>query len=118
MSQFTNAQNDLVRKIVRGRCARNRVDSELKKLETEFPSECFGTYIPKRKEKPWDMNYLKELEELFYHGADSKEFIEYMAEVSDEVYRAKRIQKAVLCVLLAVAAIAVIVILIKKLMGD
>jgi hypothetical protein len=118
MSQFTNAQNDLVQKIVSGQWGRSRVDSELKKLETEYPGESFGTYVPKRKEKPWDMTYLKELEKLFYHGADSKAFIEYIAEVGDEVYRAKRMKKALLSGLLVVAIIAVIVILVKKLMGD
>ena len=64
------------------------------------------------------MNYLKELEKLFYHGADSKEFIEYMAEVSEEVYRAKRMRKVLLGTLVAVAGIAVIVVFVKMLLGD
>ena len=115
MSQFTDASCDLVFKIVAGKCPRSQVRAELKKIEQEFPEEQFGTYHPKRKEKPWDMNYLKELEELFYHGADSKEFIEYMAEVSDEIYCAKRIKKGILCALLAAACIAVIVIFAKSL---
>lgn len=115
MSQFTDARCDLVFKIVAGKCPRSQVSAELKKIEQKFPEERFETYHPKRKEKPWDMNYLKELEELFYHGADSKEFIEYMAEVSDEVYRTKHIKKGILCVLLSVACIAAIVIFIKSL---
>lgn len=114
MSQFTNAQNDLVREIVQGKCDRNRARSELKKLEKAFPEEQFGTYALKRKEKPWDMSYLRELEELFYHGADSKDFIEYMAEVSEEVYRANHIRKMLLGALLIVALIAVIILFIKR----
>ena len=114
MSQFTNAQNDLVREIVRGKCDRNRARRELIKLEKAFPEEQFGTYEPKRKEKPWDMSYLRELEELFYHGADSKDFIEYMAEVSEEVYRSNHIRKVLLGALLIVAFIAAIILFIKR----
>lgn len=118
MSQFTNAQNDLVRKIVAGKCPSSKVPAELHKIEQAFPDESFGLTQPQRKEKPWDMSYLKELEQLFYYGADSKEFIEYMAEVSDEVYRAKRLRKYLLCALLVLAGIAVIVTLVKALLGD
>ena len=118
MSQFTNAQNDLVRKIVGGKCSRSQVPEELRKIESSFPDEHFGAYVPQRKEKPWGMSYLKELEELFYHGADSKAFIEYMAEVSEEVYRAKRMRKVLLGTLVAVAGIAVIVVFVKMLLGD
>ena len=118
MNQFKNAQVDLVQRIVNGECARRQVPSEISRIEKSFPGEHFGSYLPQRKEKPWDMSYLKELEELFYHGADSKEFIEYIAEVSDEIYRAKRVRKILLCSLLVVACVAVVVVLIKSLWGN
>ena len=118
MSKFTDAQNDLVWKIARGECSRKQVSVELQKIERTFPDEEFSTYVPSRKEKPWDLNYLKELEELFYCGANSRELIEYMSEVSEEVYRAKRMRKVLLCTLVAVAGIAVIVVFVKMLLGD
>lgn len=110
MSAFTDAQNDLVRKIVAGKCPRRQVSEELRKMKQDFPNEEFSSLEPQRKQKPWSMDYLMELENLFYHGADSKEFIEYMAEVSDEVHRASRMKKAILIVLLvAIAAVIIII---------
>ena len=117
MSKFTDAQCELVAKIVEGKCSRRMVAAELQKIEREFLDERPRSYSPERKEKPWTKVYLKELEELFYHGANSKEFIEYMAEVSDEVHRVGRIRKGVLCALLAVACAAVVITLIKSIGG-
>lgn len=109
---------DLVEGITEGKYTKKQVKQKLDLIEQKYSPDVFAWYPPERKEKPWDMSYLKKLEDLFYCGATSKEFILYMAEVSDEIYRAKRIRKAVLVILLAVAAAAVIGIIIKTFLGD
>lgn len=117
MSHFTDMQIELVEKIMAGHCSKEEAHKEIKRIEAENPNEYPSLYRPERKEKPWDLVYLKELEDLFYRGANSKEFIEYMAEVSEEVYRAKRSRKLILSVLIALAGIAVIAILGKTILG-
>ena len=52
---------------------------------------------------------LKELDELFQFGAQSKECLRYMAKVSDEVYRSKRLKKTILMGALAVLACILLV---------
>ena len=118
MSKFTDERSSLVWNIVSGNYTKAKATKEIERLENDYPEETFGYYEPQKKEKPWDLEYLKELQELFYCGAGSKEFILYMAEVSDEVYRAKRIKKLLLMGLLAVAIIAVVCIVIKSLLGE
>ena len=109
---------ELVEGITDGKYTRKQVKQRLVQIEKKYSPEVFAWYPPERKEKPWDMPYLKKLEDLFYCGATSKEFILYMAEVGDEVYRAKRVRKAALIGLIAVAALAVIGIVIKTLLGE
>lgn len=65
--------------------------------------------------KPWNLAYLKELETLFYSGAASREFLEYMAEVSEDVYRAKRLRRVVAYAALLLALCAAVFALIWKL---
>lgn len=109
---------DLVEGIADGKFTQKQVKQKLDQIEKKYSPDVFVWYPPERKEKPWDMPYLKKLEDLFYCGASSKEFILYMAEVSDEVYRARRVRKAALIGLIAIAALAVIGIVIKTLLGD
>lgn len=118
MSKFVDMQIHLVQQIMQGKCSQKQARAEIDRIEQENPNEHPSLYSPERKEKPWSMSYLKELENLFYRGANSREFIEYMAEVSEEVYRAKRMRKVLLCTLVAVAGIAVIVVFVKMLLGD
>lgn len=109
---------DLVEGISEGKFTQNQVKKKLDQIEKKYSPEVFAWYPPEPKEKPWDMPYLKKLEDLFYCGATSREFILYMSEVADEVYRAKRIRRTALIGLFAVAALAVIGIVIKTLLGD
>ena len=118
MSKFTDERSSLVRDIVNGKCSKKKTIAEISRLEQTYPEESFGYYQPTPKERPWTMEYLKELQELFYCGAGSKEFILYMAEVSDEVYKAKKLRKVILITLLIVAAVAVGGIVIKSLLGE
>lgn len=86
MSKFTDELSKLVSNIMRGKCRKKKVKAELERIEAQYPDERFGFHVPERKQKPWNKEYLKDLEELFYCGASSKEFILYMAEVSDNLF--------------------------------
>lgn len=118
MSKFTDELCELVEKISAGKCAKAKATKVLDAIQANNPGETFAYYPPERKGKPWDIAYLKELEELFYYGASSREFIEYMAEVSDEVYRAKRVKKVLLIVLIIIAAIAAVAVALRFFLGD
>lgn len=109
---------DLVEGIAEGKYTKKQVNQKIDQIEKKYSPGVFVWYPPERKEKPWDVPYLKKLEDLFYCGATSKEFILYMAEVSNEIYRAKRIRRAVLVSVFTVAALAVIGMIIKTLLGD
>lgn len=118
MSKFTDELSDLVQKIVSGKVSKQQVCYALDSIKENNPDEKFVHFQPERKDKPWNYSYLKELEDLFYYGASSREFIEYMAEVSCEVYRAKRAKKLLLSVLIGVAAFAVIITFFRFFVGD
>lgn len=112
MSRFTDELFDLVQKIINGKCNKVQANTEIARVERAYPNEKFPYFKPERTEKStWNMSYLKELENLYYSGANSKEFILYMAEVSEEIYRAKRIRKVILCSLLAVAMVILLFVL-------
>lgn len=86
MSQYTNEMCVLARNIASGIYTKKEAVKKIHELQMQYPGEFDAPGCVKRKEKPWDMEYLKELENLFYHGAPSCAFLEYMAEVADEVY--------------------------------
>ena len=115
MSRFTNELCGVAAGIADGTYTREDVKRKLAALERAYPEEHYMVYPVTRKEKPWDMAYLKELEELFYCGAGSREFLEYMAEVSEEVYRTKRVRNAIAYAVLALTVCAAVAALSWKL---
>ena len=115
MSQFTNELCGIAAEIANGTYTRKDVKNKLDTLERAYPEETYMVYPVARKEKPWNLAYLKELETLFYSGAASREFLEYMAEVSEDVYRAKRLRRVVAYAALLLALCAAVFALIWKL---
>ena len=115
MSQFTNELCGIAARIANGTYTRKDVKNKLDALERAYPEETYMVYPVARKEKPWDLAYLKELEMLFYSGAASREFLEYMTEVSEDVYRAKRLRRVVAYAALLLALCAAVFALIWKL---
>lgn len=102
---------DLVRKITSGKCTHAQAERELNRIEEQYTSSVFTYYPPKRKETPWNKAYLVELANEFYCGASSKDFILYMAEVSEKVHHLKR-NKFLPYGLIAAAVIAICAIII------
>lgn len=83
-----DALMSLVQEILNGNINKNQVINALAKIEKKFSNDHgWSLFQPERIDKSeWNKKYLNELAELFYHGADSKAFITYMAEVSDYIY--------------------------------
>lgn len=114
MKRFIDELADLVREIVKGKCSVDQAKAELHRIEEAYPDERFLDIVPERKDKPWSMAYLKDLKELFFYGSVSKDYILYMAEVSEEVYRIKKIKKILLSVFITVVMVVCCVLFIKQ----
>ena len=111
MNQFTNELCLLAAGIRGGAYTRRNVRKMLDEIELAYPDETYPAHLVARKPKPWDMAYLEELEELLYNGFASRALLEYMAEVSEAVYRRTRIRHRVLymtIMFISCAAVAVL----------
>lgn len=86
-SQFVDAEISLVEEIKNGTINKSQVITALTKIEKKFPNEHPSLAQPERINKSdWNKKYLNELLSEFYRGKNSKEFIVYMAEVSDYIH--------------------------------
>ena len=107
MNQFINELYALAAGIRAGAYTRRDVKRMLDELELAYPAHLIA-----RKPEPWDMAHLMELETLLYNGFASRALLEYMAEVSEVVYRKTRIRCKALymtVMLLSCAAVTVLV---------
>ena len=68
----------------------NKIINDYEQLEPDFFVEC----EIKKKEKPWDTEYLETLKEQAIAGISSKQFIIHLAEVSEYVHEQERIRKS------------------------
>ena len=102
-------QCELENRILHGQINAQQVEHEIAGIEAKYGKDAFNPCKVTPKEKPWTEKTLKELDELFQSGAQSKECLRYMAKVSDEVYRSKRLKKTILMGALAVLACILLV---------
>ncbi|OUQ76582.1 hypothetical protein [Flavonifractor sp. An100] len=103
------ARINFVDKVMKGQYSRAEAEAELDRMEQEFGERAFTTGKVTRKSKPWSMEDLKDLERDFMASASSRKFFEYMAEMSEEVYRKKRQRKKLAIFGGIAAAIALVV---------
>lgn len=108
-SEIVARQCSLENRILHGQISAKQVDREIADIEAEYGKDAFNPCRVTPKDKPWTKETLKELDELFQFGAQSQECLRYMAKVSDEVYRAKRLKKMILMGLLAVLVCVLLV---------
>jgi hypothetical protein len=73
--------------IVKGKYSLADVKQMINLFEKEHGSDFFVKYEVDKKDKPWDMAYLKELELKSVGGLCSKQFILHLAEVSEYVHK-------------------------------
>ena len=109
MADFYDEINTLINGIVSGRINAKEAEQYIDRLKKQYGSDSFPSFNFKKQPKPWNKEYLLELQKKNITGACSEEFILHMAEVSDYVFARKKksitgaIAAAVIIVLLIIA---------------
>lgn len=104
----SGARVAFARKVKNGEYTLAQAEEELDRMEARYGEEAFLSGSVIRKEPPWTMEDLESLDREVTAGAGSREFLHYMAEVSDAVYSKKRRTKMLAIVGGVVAALALI----------
>lgn len=72
--------------IIDGKYTLNEAKQKIRAYEEQYGTDFFADYEIEKKDKPWDMEYLKELKLKGMTGMASKQFFLYLAEVSEYVH--------------------------------
>lgn len=72
--------------IIDGKYTLNEAKQKIRSYEEKYGTDFFADYDIEKKDKPWDMEYLKELKLKGMTGMSSKQFFLYLAEVSEYVH--------------------------------
>lgn len=108
MSESSSARVDFARKVRQGKYTLAQAEAELNRMEECYGEKAFQPGSVTRKEPPWTMEDLEDLNLEVTAGAGSRELLHYMAEVGDAVYRKRRRIKTLAIAGGIVAAIALI----------
>ena len=84
---------EFIMDIFDGKYTKSEVERKVKEYEAKYGSDFFADYGGKKKDKPWDREYLNELKIKSMTGMTSKQFILYIAEVSEYVYSHEKPKK-------------------------
>ena len=107
MADFYDEVNLLVNDIATGKTNVKEVRVSINRIKTQFGSDAFPSFSFDKQPKPWNIEYLHELQRKNVTGACSEEFIIHMAEVSDYVFGKQRRN-----VIGAIVAIVIVIIMI------
>lgn len=111
----TEEQVKLVSKILKGEIRQEKVMEELDRISKQYGNECFNAYAIQKKPKPWNKDYLDELELLGTSGASSKDYYLHLAEVSDYLRDLEKSKKSkVIGVILGIIVLVLVVVIIWK----
>lgn len=72
--------------IIDGKYTLKEAKKKICEFEEKYGSDFFVSYDIEKKDKPWDMEYLKELKLKGMTGMSSKQFFLHLAEVSEYVH--------------------------------
>lgn len=107
MADFYDEVNLLVNDIATGKTNVKEVRVSIERIKTQFGSDAFPGFSFEKQPKPWNFEYLHELQRKNVTGACSEEFIIHMAEVSDYVFGRQRRN-----VIGAIVAIVIVIIIV------
>lgn len=112
MADFYDEVNVLVNDIAAGKTNEKEVRGTIDKIKAQFGSDAFPSFSFDKQPKPWDFEYLHELQRKNVTGACSEEFIIHMAEVGDYVFekRRKKHKGAIIAIVIAIIMIIVLAI--------
>lgn len=106
----TYSIGSLAEALASGRMTRVQAERELDRIEKESSARFVPTnFTP--KDKPWDQEYLDDLVTQVALGKASKEYLLHIAEVSEEVYRPKRVKRVFAIAAGIAAALAVVAVI-------
>lgn len=109
------ARINFVHNVMKGRYNHTEAKAELDRMSQVYGESAFSIGKVIRKPKPWTMADLEDLERDFMASASSREFFDYMAEMSEYVYRKKHRRKfffifgGIVAIIAFIAAIIAIV---------
>lgn len=72
--------------IIDGKYTLNEAKQKIRAYEEQYGTDFFADYEVEKKDKPWDMEYLKKLKLKGMTGMASKQFFLHLAEVSEYVH--------------------------------
>ena len=72
--------------IIDGKYTLNEAKQKIRAYEEQYGTDFFADYEIEKKDKPWDMEYMKELKLKGMTGMASKQFFLHLAEVSEYVH--------------------------------
>ncbi|HAY04563.1 MAG TPA: hypothetical protein DCX57_09310 [Lachnospiraceae bacterium] len=110
MIDFFDEVNGLVGDILSHEVDCVKAKERISELKKKYGQDAFPSIYFKKKNKPWDKAYLRELKEKNTTGACSEEFLVHMAEVSD--YLSKKKDRKFIIGIVAGATIVLLIILV------
>lgn len=90
MDRCVQARLNYVRDVINGNYTRAQAEAELDRMEREYGKDAFLSGTFERKPRPWTRKDLEDMELWFASGMGSRDFLSYLAEVSEEVHRKER----------------------------
>lgn len=90
MADFYDEINALINGITSGRINGKEAEQYIARLKDQYGSDAFPSFDFKKQPKPWNKEYLRELQKKNILGACSEEFILHMAEVNDYVLEKRK----------------------------
>lgn len=111
MADFYDEVNLLVNDIATGKTNVKEVRVSIDRIKIQFGSDAFPSFSFNKQPKPWNFEYLHELQRKNVTGACSEEFIIHMAEVSDYVFgkRRRNVIGAIVAIVIVIIMIIVLV---------
>ncbi len=111
MDNDRSAIAQMIRDIINGKMNQAQAQNKIQELETQYGTEFFPNYAVEIKDKPWNQEYLNDLELKSMAGMSSKMFILHLAEVSEYVHaqnKKRNTSKKVFGIVAIAAAVLVI----------
>lgn len=108
MADFYDEINVLINSIVSGQMNAKEAEQYIDRLKVQYGSDVFPSFDFNKQSKPWDKEYLRELQKKNVTGACSEEFILHMAEVSEYVFGKRK--KSIIGGIIAAVIILIVII--------
>lgn len=107
MNNFYNELNRLINDILEQKISQKEVYQKIRGLKESYGEDVFPEFAFVPEEKPWNKDYMAKLKKMSITGACSEQFILHIAEVSEYLYKRRKVKY--ICV--SVAGIIVIMII-------